>query len=100
MKRKSKADFFGHDFEILPESWYSSLKANQKRSVNQILRQIFPVNPKFVVDSNAHVGCDALNFAELLHGQVIAIEINPQAIKCLSNNIPIQSSSLLSKTMS
>lgn len=84
---KSKVEIFGQDFDLLPESWYSSLRDNQKYSLNRILRQIFPVNPKIVVDCTAHVGCDALNFSQLFQCQVIAIEINPKAVKCLFNNI-------------
>ena len=83
-----KQKVFGSDFQVLDESWYSSLKNNQKPCLNKVLQTIFPSDPKTIVDANAHIGADTINFCQIFKSSLImAVEINPEAVTCLLSNV-------------
>lgn len=84
---KNIKKIFGREYEIVDESWYSSLKANQRRCLNEVYRQILPKKMKCIVDCTAHIGCDAINFQSLFRCEVIAIDINREALECMQRNI-------------
>lgn len=75
--------------ETLPATVYSSLLPYQTPQVKDILEKIF-INkpPSKIVDCTCHIGGDALHFAEVFQtSQIIAIDIDQDAIQCLKSNV-------------
>jgi 16S rRNA G966 N2-methylase RsmD len=74
----------------LPSSYYSSLLPYQKPQVKTVLLTIFPnENANLtIVDCTSHIGGDAIHFSTVYpHSHIYAIDIDPDAIKCLERNI-------------
>lgn len=71
----------------LPTSSYSSLLPYQIPQVKTVLKSILP-SVDTIIDATAHIGGDALNFAEFYpSASVLAIDNDPRAIDCLRINV-------------
>ncbi len=75
----------------LPESHYSTLLPYQIPQVRSVLSDLFPPEQKIVntiVDATAHIGGDAIHFANFFEqARIYAIDIDASAIDCLKDNI-------------
>jgi hypothetical protein len=82
------------------ESNYSCLLPWQIKQVSSALLEEFKeFKNSRIIDANAHIGCDTVNFLKIFPlAHITAIEINPIAFKCLTANIASLSEDMQKRT--
>lgn len=75
-------------FNITKESYYSSLLPRYVRQVTKIITLHFGgvENINYVIDANANVGCDTINFSKNLGAECISLEVDKKTYDCLVKN--------------
>lgn len=81
-------------FIVMPESKYSCLMPWHIPVYREFFGKHFTAlsdtskAPKVIIDATAHIGCDAMNFANMFQNtNITAIESDEKAFKCLKTNI-------------
>lgn len=83
------------ELATLPTSHYSSLLPYQKAQVRSILLSVFSniEAPLTIVDCTSHIGGDAIHFSAVYpNAHIYAIDIDPEAIRCMKSNIDFHGS--------
>lgn len=88
--RKTPLDYSG--FLTTPESQYYSLLPFQIYQVRKFIHR-YVKDPKVIIDGTSHIGCDAVNLAQMYPGSDIhPYEIDPDVYKILIRNLQYYSS--------
>lgn len=74
---------------LLSSSHFMALQDYQKSQVHEAMTQIFNCDEIYhIIDANAHVGCDSINFAKIFpNSHITCIEIDSKAIDALKLNV-------------
>jgi predicted RNA methylase len=74
-------------FLVVEDSAHVSLMPYASKIVGELIVDALGFSPQSILDANAHIGCDTVNFCRQFGANCISIEIDKKIFKCLKKNL-------------